>query len=72
MSDRYYSGFGYGTGKGYGDGYGIGAGSGEGYGTGSGSGSRYGDGYSSTAGTGHIDLSTDTRPFAEIARDYEQ
>ena len=48
------------------------SGSGSGFGTGYGYGNGTGDGTGSTYGTGPIDLSTDTRPFAEIVRDYEQ
>ena len=54
------------------NGSGRGSGSGFGFGFGTGYGDGTGDGYGSTYGSGHIDLSTDTRPFEEIAREYGQ
>lgn len=57
MRDRYYSGHGFGTGTG------------RGLGDGEAEGDGYGDGYGE--GSGHIDLSTDARPFAEIAMELE-
>ena len=72
MSDRRYSGKGNGYGDGHGFGESYGYGSGFGFGTGYGYGHGEGDGRGSTYGSGHIDLSTDTRPFEEIASEYEQ
>ena len=84
MSDRYYSDSGNGYVIGYGEGYGDGEGDGEGYGYGNGYGIGYGAGsgagYGTGSGTGsgdgecsgHIDRSTDTRPFEEIVSEYEQ